>query len=63
MIDPSLQMEDTATEIVLEPSSVMGAEENDHHDIHNEHDIHNDHDEHEEDPIVPHRSSRVRYTT
>ena len=41
----------------------MGAEKTGHHDIHNDHDIQDDHDEHEEDPIVPRRSSRVRYAT
>ena len=41
-------MEDPATEIVLEPSSTVGAEGNDQHDIHNDHDILDDHDENEE---------------
>src|SRR4051812_20583206 len=63
MIDPSLPMEDTTTKIVPEPSSVVGAEEKDHHDIHNDHDIHDDNDDHDEDPILPRRSTRVRYTT
>src|SRR3954470_19955173 len=58
--DQSLQMEEPATEIVLEPSSTVGAEENGQNDIHNNHDIHDDHDENEEEPIFPHRSSRVR---
>src|SRR3954465_1294076 len=56
-------MEDPATEIVLEPSSIVGVEENDQHDIHNDHDIHDDHDENEEEPIVPRRSSRIRQAT
>ena len=63
MIDQSLQMEDTATKIISEPSSIVGAEENGHHDIHDDHDMHDDHEEHEEDPIVPRSSSSVRYTT
>ena len=46
-------------EVVPEPSSVVGAEENGHHDIHNDRDIHDDLDQDEEDPIVPRRSSRV----
>src|SRR3954471_8646964 len=54
----SLQMEDPATEIVLEPSSTVGAEENGQNDIHNGHDIHDDHDENEEEHILPRRSSR-----
>jgi hypothetical protein len=56
-------MEESATEIVLEPSSVVGAEENGQDDIHNDHDIHDDHDENEEEPIIPRRSSRVRQAT
>ena len=59
----SLQVEDLTTEIVLEPSSIVGAEENGHGDIHNDHDIHDDHDENEEEPILPRRSSRVRQAT
>ena len=43
--DQSLQMEEPATEIVLEPSSIVGAEENGQNDIHNDHDIDDDHDE------------------
>src|ERR1041384_2692058 len=58
MIDQSLQVEEMAMEVVPEPSSVVGAEENVHHDIHNDRDIHDDHDQDEEDPIVPRRSSR-----
>src|SRR3954471_5089001 len=61
--DQSLQMEEPATEIVLEPSSIVGAEENGQDDIHNDHDIHEDHDENEEEPILPRRSSRVRQAT
>ena len=57
--DQSLQLEETATEIVLEPSSIVGAEEIDD-DIHNDHDIDDDHDENEEEPFMPRRSSRVR---
>src|SRR3954463_3326706 len=56
-------MEDSATEIVLEPSSTVGAEEDGQHDIHNDHDIHDDHDENEEEPIVPRSSSRIRQAT
>src|SRR4051812_48542767 len=52
-----------AMEVVSEPSSVVGAEENGHHDIHNDRDIHDDHDQDEEDPIVPRRSSRARVKT
>src|ERR1041385_5772603 len=63
VIDQSLQMEDTTTKIVLEPSSIVGAEENGQHDIHNDHDIHDDYDENEEEPIVPSRSSRIRQAT
>ena len=63
MIDQSLQVEEMAMEVVHEPSSVVGAEENGHHDIHNDRDIHDDHDQYEEDPIVPHRSSRARVKT
>src|SRR3954465_13961761 len=58
--DQSLQMEEPATEFVLEPSSTMGAEENGQDDIHSDHDIHDDNDENEEEPILPRRSSRVR---
>ena len=58
--DQSLQLEEPATEIVLEPSSTMGDKENGQDDIHNDHDIHDDHDENEEDPILPHWSTRVR---
>ena len=47
--DQSLQMEEPATEIVLEPSSTVGAEENGQNDIHNDHDIHDDHGENEEE--------------
>src|ERR1043165_6605409 len=50
--DQSLQMEETAIEIVLEPSSTVGAEENGQDDIHNDYDIHDDHDENEEEPIL-----------
>src|SRR3954465_13866122 len=56
-------MEEPATEIVLEPSSTMGADENGQNDNHNDHDIHDDHDENEEEPILPCRSSRVRQAT
>src|SRR3954468_15592144 len=56
-------MEEPATEIVLEPSSTVGAEENGQNDIHNDHDIHDDHDENEDEPIMPRRSSRVRQAT
>ena len=56
-VDPSLQMEDTATENVLEPSSIVGAE------VNNDHDIHDDHDNHNEEPIMPRRSTRVRNAT
>ena len=38
----------------------MGVEENGQDDIHNDHDIHDDHDENEEEPILPHMSSRIR---
>ena len=55
----SLQMEDPTTEIVLEPSSTVGAEENGQNDIHNDHDIVDDHDENEEEPFMTRRSSRV----
>jgi len=61
--DQSLQLEETATEIVLEPSSTVGAEENGQNDIHNDHDIDDDHDENEEEPFMPRRSSRVRQPT
>src|ERR1041384_7715300 len=61
--DQSLQLEEMATEIVLEPSSTVGAEENGQNDIHNDHDIDDDHDENEEEPFVPRRSSRVRQPT
>src|SRR3954467_8072024 len=61
--DQSLQLEETATEIFLEPSSIVGAEENGQNDIHNDHDINNDHDENEEEPFMPRRSSRVRQPT
>ena len=44
----------------MEPSSVVGAEENGPHDIHNDHDILDDHDDNEEEPILPRRSTRVR---
>ena len=54
--DQSLQMEEPATEIVLEPSSIVGAEGNGQDDIHNDHDIHDDHDENEEEPIFPRTS-------
>src|SRR3954462_8510817 len=47
-------------EIVLKPSSTVGAEENGQNDIHNDHDIDDDHDENEEEPFMPRRSSRVR---
>src|SRR4051812_24568068 len=60
MIDQSLQVEEITMEVVPEPSSVVGAEENGHHDIRNDRDIHDDHDQDEEDPIVPRRSSRAR---
>src|ERR1041385_4714813 len=63
MIDRSLQVEEMAMEVVPEPSSVVGAEENGHHDIHNDRDIHDDYDQDEEDPIVPRRSSRARVKT
>ena len=43
--DQSLQLEETATKIVLEPSSTVGAEENGQNDIHDDHDIDDDHDE------------------
>src|SRR3954466_1900829 len=59
----SLQMEEPATEIVLEPSSTVGAEENGQNDIQDDHDIHDDHDENEEEPILPRRSSRVHQPT
>src|SRR4051812_31212991 len=63
MIDQSLQVEEMAMEVVPEPSSVVGAEENGHYDIHNDRDIHDDHDQDKEDPIVPRRSSRARVKT
>src|ERR1043165_1279416 len=63
MIDQSLQVEEMEMEVVPEPSSVVGAEENGHHDIHNDCDIHDDYDQDEEDPIVPRRSSRARVKT
>ena len=53
-------MEERTTEIVLEPTSTVGAEENGQNDIHNDHDIH---DENEEEPILPRRSSRVHQAT
>src|ERR1041384_6292973 len=52
-----------STEIVLEPSSTVGAEENGQNNIHNDHDIDDDHDENEEEPFMPRRSSRVRQPT
>src|SRR3954462_2466326 len=61
--DQSLQLEETTTKIVLEPSSTVGAEENGQNDIHNDHDTHVDHDENEEEPSFPRRSSRVRQAT
>src|SRR3954462_3098691 len=61
--DQSLQLEEMATEFVLEPSSTVGVEENGQNDIHNDHDIHDDHDENEEEPFMPRRSSRVRQPT
>src|ERR1043165_4728619 len=47
MIDQSLQVEEMAMEVVPEPSSVVGAEENSHHIIHNNRDIHDDNDQDE----------------
>ena len=61
--DQSLQLDEMATEFVLEPSSTVGVEENGQNDIHNDHDIHDDHDEKEEEPFMPRRSSRVRQAT
>ena len=61
--DQSLQMKEPATDIVLEPSSIVGAEDNGQNDIHNDHDINDDHDENEEEPFMPRRSSRVRQAT
>src|SRR3954469_11626905 len=63
MIGQSFQVEEMAMEVVPEPSSVVGAGENGHHDIHNDRDIHDDHDQDEEDPIVPRRSLRARVKT
>ena len=54
IVDPSLQMEDTATEDVPEPSSAVGAEVNNDHD---------NHDDHDKEPIMPHRSTRIRNAT
>src|SRR3954471_14141677 len=61
--DQSLQLEETAAEIVPEPSSIVGAEENGQNDINNDHDIDDDHDENEEEPFMPRRSSRVHLPT
>src|SRR3954466_13107636 len=61
--DQSLQVDEPGTEIVLEPSSTVGAEENGQNDIHNNHDIDDDQDENEEEPFMPRRSSRVRQPT
>ena len=47
-------MEDTTTEDVLEPSSVVGEEVDDDHD---------NHDDHDEDHIVLRWSTRVHYAT
>jgi len=52
IVDPSLQIEGTATEAILEPSFAVGAEVND-----------DDHDNHTEEPILPRRSTRVRNAT